>query len=167
MQTNTLTGAGTKAMVCVDSLRLGDLHGRLYAFIHTSPIPFYGVVDLLRKMDCLYDSIAFPLASFAYRSFESPSSRAARRGKRLPPLDRLDGENTAANARGSLGSFCVQVKLRQNASWQGEVRWMETGKEASFISALQFVRLMQAALAPAMEGASPPRWGDAAGNESV
>ncbi|HBU13020.1 MAG TPA: hypothetical protein DEB31_09965 [Clostridiales bacterium] len=39
-------------------------------------------------------------------------------------------------------TFVVTVQYRQNASWQGTVKWLEGEKEARFESALEFIKLV-------------------------
>lgn len=43
-------------------------------------------------------------------------------------------------------TFIVDVKFRQNSTWQGIVRWKETGKEVHFRSALELLKIMDNAL---------------------
>ncbi|MBR5319858.1 MAG: hypothetical protein IKU46_09740 [Peptococcaceae bacterium] len=46
----------------------------------------------------------------------------------------------------AIATFKVKVLFRQGASWQGKVRWTDEGKEVSFRSALELVKLMDSAL---------------------
>lgn len=50
-------------------------------------------------------------------------------------------------------TFMVQVIFQQNASWQGQVKWLEGEKEQSFRSVLELVSLMQEAMD---KSGSPP-----------
>lgn len=43
-------------------------------------------------------------------------------------------------------TFVVKVLYRQNASWQGIVKWVETGQEVKFRSALELIMLMNEAI---------------------
>ena len=47
---------------------------------------------------------------------------------------------------GKKGTFVVQVLYRQNATWQGTVRWLDTNKTQPFRSVLELLSLMQEAL---------------------
>lgn len=51
-----------------------------------------------------------------------------------------------ANHSGKLDTFLVHIKYRQNATWQGEIRWVEKGKNVSFRSELELLKLMDNAL---------------------
>lgn len=43
-------------------------------------------------------------------------------------------------------AFMVRILFRQNASWQGELHWLDRDKKRSFRSLLELIMLMQAAL---------------------
>ena len=43
-------------------------------------------------------------------------------------------------------TFVVEVIDQQNASWQGTVNWINTGKKENFRSALELIRLIDSAL---------------------
>ena len=43
-------------------------------------------------------------------------------------------------------SFFIRILYRQNASWQGEVQWMEGQKTKRFRSALELLALIQEAM---------------------
>lgn len=43
-------------------------------------------------------------------------------------------------------TFVVNVKCRENCTWQGTVRWVEGQKEIPFRSALELIRLMDSAM---------------------
>ena len=43
-------------------------------------------------------------------------------------------------------TFLVEVIDQQNASWQGTVSWINTGKKENFRSALELIRLLDSAL---------------------
>ncbi len=53
-------------------------------------------------------------------------------------------------------NFLVTVRSRENATWQGTVKWIESGKQENFRSALELLKLMDSVLeeseeAPAAE----------------
>lgn len=43
-------------------------------------------------------------------------------------------------------TFIVNVKCRQNHTWQGTVKWVEGQKEIPFRSALELIKLMDSAM---------------------
>ncbi len=47
---------------------------------------------------------------------------------------------------GDLGTFIINVKYRQNATWQGEIIWAEKNERMYFRSALELLKLIDGAL---------------------
>lgn len=56
--------------------------------------------------------------------------------------------------------FVVNIKCRQNHTWQGTVKWIEGQKENSFRSALELIKLMESAIeiADEEENVDEPTW---------
>ena len=48
--------------------------------------------------------------------------------------------------RGQKGTFLLNVKYRQNSSWQGSVTWVDEQREQYFRSALELLKLIDGAL---------------------
>ena len=48
--------------------------------------------------------------------------------------------------RGEIGTFIIQVKFRQHATWQGVVVWAEDNKIGNFRSAMELVHLIDNAI---------------------
>lgn len=49
--------------------------------------------------------------------------------------------------RGEKATFVVQVRFRQNATWQGTVTWAEKNETRHFRSALELLKMMDETLA--------------------
>lgn len=43
-------------------------------------------------------------------------------------------------------TFVINVKCRQNYTWQGTVKWVEGQKELPFRSALELIKMMESAM---------------------
>lgn len=43
-------------------------------------------------------------------------------------------------------TFVVNMKCRQNHTWQGTVKWVEGKKEVPFRSAIELIKLMDSAM---------------------
>ncbi|MDL2219864.1 hypothetical protein LJC04_06010 [Ruminococcaceae bacterium OttesenSCG-928-O06] len=56
-------------------------------------------------------------------------------------------KNPPAGAPGSSDIFVVNVKFRQNASWQGTVKWNGKSEEVHFRSTLELLKLMDQVIA--------------------
>lgn len=44
------------------------------------------------------------------------------------------------------GTFTVHIQYRENATWQGEILWVEEKQSSHFRSALEMLKLMDSAL---------------------
>jgi hypothetical protein len=121
-------------MVCVDSYDNGVLAGRLYHPILRGGERFQSVMQFLYHMNDLLDRMHFPQPFMATRSFLQPEETPAG----MPAEGEVRG--------GALATFALRVLFRQNASWQGSVTWVESGREESFRSVLELLFLMDSAL---------------------
>ncbi len=48
--------------------------------------------------------------------------------------------------RNNQGTFIVNIKFRENATWQGEVTWVDKKQKKCFRSALELMKMMDGAL---------------------
>ena len=48
--------------------------------------------------------------------------------------------------RGQKGTFLLNVKYRQNSSWQGFLQWVEEDEAWQFASVLEFIKILNNAL---------------------
>ncbi len=44
------------------------------------------------------------------------------------------------------GTFIVNIKRQENASWQGELTWADTNQKMNFRSTLELIKMMDEAL---------------------
>ena len=51
-------------------------------------------------------------------------------------------EDDMSNKQGDKGTFLVRIQYRQNASWQGQVTWVDKNKTVPFRSALELIKLI-------------------------
>ena len=97
-------------------------------------VRFDNLTQLLLSMDELFDEIQNPRRAMTPRGFVKESAEA-KDGGAAPPA----GEKTIA-------TFRIDVMFRQNASWQGNLVWMDEKQETQFRSALELVMEMDSAL---------------------
>lgn len=94
---------------------------------------FRNLTQLLFLIESLQDTLQYPQRGMEARRFKSQATTLD-----LPKVEAPAGE--------TLATFKLQLLFRQNASWQGNVVWMEKGTEAQFRSALELVSLMDSVL---------------------
>ncbi len=121
-------------IVCIDSYENGVLAGRFYNPYLKDGETFQSLTQFLFKMEQTLDTMNLPQSFTAVRVFAEPPARTT---ERPPTPERLEG---------TLATFAVRVMFRQNASWQGSITWLETGREQSFRSVLELILLMDSAL---------------------
>lgn len=127
--------------ICVDRAGDGDYAGRIWHQYDDNPIEYRNLMEMLKKMERLYDTWNFPQCSTVNRQFakkQAGKNQRTETGK--PDTERIEGK------RGEKATFLVQVKYRQNATWQGSVTWLEREEQQSFLSVLELLKLMDRAL---------------------
>lgn len=127
--------------ICVDKRLHGEISGRIYHCYEKEPMIFTNVVEMLRKIENLFDRICFPQASTMTRSFHEipPAQRIVR-------PEKVVMQTQVIEYRGEIGSFVTCVRFRQNSTWQGELFWMEKGMKRSFANTLDFIKILDNAL---------------------
>lgn len=125
--------------VCVDARIRRDGSGRLYQGSEKEGYIFDNEYHLLKIMENLLEQNNFPQPSVQFRKFRETEKRR----ERVEKVAR--GENISQQ-KGTKGTFVVHVQYRQNATWQGEVLWVEKKDSQKFRSALELLKLMDNAL---------------------
>lgn len=130
--------------ICIDEARHGDYRGVLWNQYEDEPTEYKNSIELIQKMDALYDEWNFPQRSTSSRSFGKAEEKTARTGQKGAGLQ-MDAHRVQ-DKKGDKGTFIVHVKYRQNATWQGEVIWTERKQKQYFRSALELLKLIDSAL---------------------
>ena len=132
--------------VCVNDRCEGDIAGVIWDFYHEEPHPFGRAMELLRYADELFDEMNFPQQGNRFRTFDG-AEKLPRRRREVFHKDKVRTMENLEEKKGNLGTFIVQVKYRQNSTWQGQVIWAEENKKVYFRSALELLRLIDDATA--------------------
>ena len=119
-------------LICVDSYKDGVPTGH-YSNPFCEARSFHGLTQLLTGMEDMLNQMKFPQSFTTARKFYDVEPF-------LVETPREQAQN------GVIGTFAVRVLFRQNASWQGSVKWLEGDKEEQFRSVLELVLLMDSAL---------------------
>ena len=125
--------------ICIDSYDDGEISGRLFNAYFRDAIFFDNSMEMLRKLDNIFDTFGYPHATMNLRSFETD-------GEEEKPVPRVKSAPMVSpikhNARGKLATLRTRIMFRQNASWQGYTKWMEEELEEPFASCLELIMLI-------------------------
>ena len=144
--------AATRMVVLVDERAPFSFSGRLYSDYFQRALPFSCPEELLSLSRALLDALSFPQTATSCRSFHSRRGTSAphpipkRSMESMKHESSLPSQQNETVLTGKKGTFVVQVLYRQNATWQGTVRWLDTNKTQPFRSVLELLSLMQEAL---------------------
>lgn len=126
--------------VSVDGYEDRCMKGVIYQAGQVPGFLFHNFLEMALHMNCIFDEMSCPKQTMDVRLFS---------GTRVPspPIQRC-GEYRD----GKLATFQIYVKYRYNASWQGEIAWLEGEQREDFSSFLQMLRIINTIL-----GDSPNR----------
>lgn len=129
--------------ICIDEAKKNkDYVGKIWDQYQETPVEFYNMTDMLFHMEQMYDRWNFPQSAMRLRSFGE--EKGASGFKKDAEAERHT--EWIWSRKGRLATFVVYVKFRQNATWQGDVLWVERQKKMAFDSSLTLVKLIDSAL---------------------
>ena len=136
----TITSISTRSFVYLTATDDGIMKGQVYNPYYNKAFTFEDEYQMLRVMDDLYESLAFPQACFEWRSFEN--KKANHTIRKAGTLMDQEISNLVKNEK---TTFIVSVQYRKNATWQGTITWVEENRMQHFRSAFEMLKLMEAA----------------------
>lgn len=132
--------------ICMDEYNNGEMKGRIYSALSEEPIDFASAISLVKKINNIFDEGDYPQATMRCRGFgRKPVQTASGEQDNNQVQDPTKSNVLRSNIRGRSATFRVQVRFRQNASWQGSLFWVEKSKEESFRSVLELLMLIDSA----------------------
>lgn len=135
-------GTPSGVVLCVDSLREGQMHGRFYHGYRRESLNVEGITQLLFQMERFFNSINFPHPGTNERTFLDKAQGAGLRVERK----KIMSDEELLSKHGDLGTFIIRVQHRQNSSWQGRITWMDQDKTVYFRSVWEMIKLIDNAL---------------------
>jgi len=159
-----VTAASVQMRAVILSYRSGYLKGVLHSRYLDKPYEFVSLVQMIDKMEAIFDAKGFPEAFVSPRMFG-----ASGRGNIKNEAEEADDMRVAIDEVGTLvepdqgGSKCtfeINVKFRQNATWQGQILWVEKNLKQNFRSVLEMLKLMDEALTDPVAQSEPIKWDD-------
>lgn len=133
-QTRFIPRGRSVMTVRITDYRGGCLRGRLSGVDLDGELGFDSTIELLLQMQQLMDSSNAPQRNEEVRSFPVDGGFSLQRKPAAP-------ERTPA-----LAVFQINVMFRQNATWQGNLLWVDVNEEAHFRSVLELLMLLNSAL---------------------
>ena len=121
--------------ICIDHGKK-DILGTAFSTLSNQAIPFYGLGELLVKMDAIFDKQGYPQSFQDKRSFEK-EKKVQNRYNGLPRY-RMKPE-TIREKKGEEGTIDVMVTTRKNTSWQGYLLDLEGNTIQSFSGELSLM----------------------------
>ena len=131
--TKMWTGDSRTTALCIDSYENGVPVGRYYNAASEEGKSFKSLTQFLLKMEDTLDTMDFPKAFTATRTF-------------MPVIKNSHDPPEEAYTPGKEATFLIRVLFRQNTSWQGCLTWVDGGREQSFRSVLELILLLHSAL---------------------
>lgn len=126
----------------MDEYREGEMRGRIYNHYYREPLVFLNVMQMLKKLEAMLDGFEYPQRTLKRRSFSGEAERTAGQ----PEPDTQAGLS-CQEERGEVATFYIKIIFRKNASWQGNVKWVDGGKDENFRSVFELLTLMDGAMA--------------------
>lgn len=140
--------------ICIDEFHISNWKGRICTILNREEIHFQSTDELLSIMGLFWDKLGYPQESTICRSFTAPKQSPLQKQtdeffQILYPKDGTQDkvkvemvEDDMNKKHGDKGTFLVRIQYRQNASWQGQVTWVEENKTIPFRSALELIKLI-------------------------
>ena len=127
--------------LCIDAVSEYGVQARMFHPYIENPVFIQDLGILPIKIADYFEIVNFPQASTVIRSFfplkEAVCEREADIKMTKEKIQRKRGENS---------TFVINVLHRQNATWQGQLHWVEKNKSQNFRSALELLKLIDSAL---------------------
>jgi hypothetical protein len=130
-----------------------EYHNSVFSGIITHPLTkanyrFSGVTDFLLKIEGIYNKCKFPQATHSERSFFPKNQKIKELFPETEVKLEVDGNNDNVKKinGGHKATFIIKILYRQNATWQGNIQWLEENKSQNFRSDLEMLKLIDEAL---------------------
>lgn len=114
--------------------------GKIYHCYSEEAIAFSNIIRMIETVEEFFDCLQFPQAATQTRSFHRKESVQGQK------LEKKLEQEQILQMRGQKGTFLLNVKYRQNSSWQGFLQWVEEDAAWQFASVLEFIKILNNAL---------------------
>ncbi len=131
-------------MVTIFSWHETCVSGRIKHVATGESCAFGSLLEMLALIEERLDDMNLVQPAMEIRSWEEPFT-----GQEVEVMNSVvTGKPSGANLEylNEKPEFILRVIMRQNASWQGELRWLNSGKTVYFRSLLELIVLIQEAM---------------------
>ena len=122
--------------ICIDSIVDGEMSGKIYHCYSKEAVKFSNIIRMIEVAEAFFDQIRFPEASTQMRSFEKKEHVVEAKPEKI-----CTPEDVVAKC-GTEATFLLNVRYRQNSSWQGELQWIEGNITYQFASVLELIKIL-------------------------
>ncbi|MEG2192481.1 MAG: hypothetical protein RRX95_04285 [Oscillospiraceae bacterium] len=138
-----MPNGATKVLILVDGSKYDEVHGRWCSLYAPKEQVFNSCFELIGQIDEFYNYYSLVYSSTKRRSIVKVKSSTSNQGV-FPrkEVKRYMNEDIFSQKQGEKATFIIQVMFRQNSTWQGSVKWVETGEETKFRSTMELVKMM-------------------------
>lgn len=126
------------SIIAVDNYSSADFSGKLYNPFYNQCVSIKSFQQLIKELDTLMDEIGCPMSGMEKRTFTKHSQADDKETTLIKDKIQVP--------RGKLATFAIRIQYRNNASWQGTVKWIEGDAEEYFRSLLELFWLLDSAM---------------------
>jgi hypothetical protein len=141
MGLETINANSGRVAVIIDEKENSGFSGIVKSFYFNSFARFLSLDELLFAMEDLFDALQYPMQTVKYRLFTNKTSRAIK-----PKQVYMMEQSEISQMNTDKTTFIINVLYRQNATWQGNIHWVNQNQTMSFRSTNELIKLMESAL---------------------
>ena len=140
VENNQMEITDIKYYICIDRIENNDMAGRIYHCFRKEQLCFDSLLELVFQLENEMNGMGYPQETTANRYFQG-------KGSKLQKIIQKEWQNAMKESeirahKGGKATFVIEVTHRENATWQGNVCWVEGNQKLNFRSALELIRLM-------------------------
>ncbi len=131
----------------IDHRERHDFSGRIINQYSDDIIEFDSCMNMLNRLEELYNDWGFPEAAVRLRSFtvhrtDLLNDKKNDSKKRLVNIAAEKKPRSIVDERGTVATFHILTEMRQHSSWQGQVLCVDSDKKFEFNSTLELLFIM-------------------------
>jgi len=156
---HVVTAMTVKMRVEIISTGQDILKGELHSMYLETPFEFVNLLRMIDKMEEIFDTYGFPQKYMKTRSFSDQKEKSKGQMTQSSVLKDSITAEISSISEGTKNSFDIYVRHRDNATWQGQIHWLEKDTKQDFNCVLDIIRLIDIALMDGVENKKPIDWG--------